>query len=85
MSHHSVADARNRLSELLGRAERGEEVVITRHGVPIVELKPIQQTPVARGPTTEAELEWLACRRVKLRSGLFDSEMAIRQMRDEGY
>ena len=34
MSHQSVADAKNRLSELLDRARAGDEVVITRHSRP---------------------------------------------------
>ena len=41
MGKHSVADAKNSLSELIDRALDGEGVVITRHGRPVVELKPI--------------------------------------------
>lgn len=36
----SVKDAKNQLSELLHRAEAGEEIVLTRHGKPVVELRP---------------------------------------------
>ena len=31
-STHSVADAKNRLPELIDRALEGEDIVITRHG-----------------------------------------------------
>jgi antitoxin (DNA-binding transcriptional repressor) of toxin-antitoxin stability system len=31
-------DAKTRLSELLDRVERGEEIVITRHGRPVAKL-----------------------------------------------
>jgi prevent-host-death family protein len=46
-----VLEAKNRLSELLDRAERGEFVTITRHGRPVVSLTPVQ----AHRPS-EAEL-----------------------------
>jgi prevent-host-death family protein len=39
MSTHSIAKAKNQLSELIDRALKGEGVVITRHGHPVVELK----------------------------------------------
>lgn len=37
-----VLEAKNRLSELLEAAQRGEEVVITKRGEPIVSLTPIR-------------------------------------------
>lgn len=36
----NIAEAKAKLSELVARAEAGEEVVIARDGVPIVALKP---------------------------------------------
>ncbi|GAA0519152.1 hypothetical protein GCM10011581_09000 [Saccharopolyspora subtropica] len=38
----SVDEARERLVELLDRAESGEEIVITRFGAPSVRLAPVQ-------------------------------------------
>ena len=35
-------DAKTRLSELLDRVEEGESIVITRHGVPIARLVPVE-------------------------------------------
>jgi prevent-host-death family protein len=35
-----VFEAKTRLSELLSRAEQGEEITITRHGVPAARLVP---------------------------------------------
>jgi prevent-host-death family protein len=35
-----VLEAKNRLSELLDRVERGEAVTITRHGKPVATLNP---------------------------------------------
>lgn len=36
----SVADAKNRLSELLRSVEAGEDVLITRNGKPVAQLVP---------------------------------------------
>ena len=33
-------DAKTRLSELLDRVEKGEQIVITRHGKPVARLIP---------------------------------------------
>jgi prevent-host-death family protein len=38
-----VLEAKNRLSELIERAERGEQIVITRHGQPAVEFTPVRK------------------------------------------
>ncbi len=79
MSTHSVAEARNRLSELIDRALAGEGVTITRHGHPVVELKPITAAP---GPVTAQDLDWLAARRVGQR-GPEDAGAFVSRMRDE--
>lgn len=51
MSAYSVADAKNRLPSLIDKAVAGEEVIITRHGKPVVELR---ATPAAvKMPTKE--------------------------------
>ena len=60
MSTHSIVEAKNRLSELIDRALKGEYVVITRHGHAVVELKAVE--PVH--PVSPANLDWLAERRV---------------------
>ena len=41
MSQIGVFEAKNKLSELIDRAERGEETVITRRGKPVAKLVPI--------------------------------------------
>ena len=40
MKHVQASAAKARLAELLDEVERGETVVITRHGKPIADLKP---------------------------------------------
>jgi prevent-host-death family protein len=41
MTEVGMHEAKSRLSELVARAERGEEVVITRNGKPAVRLAPV--------------------------------------------
>ncbi len=38
----NLAEAKARLSELIGRAEAGEEVQISRRGRPVIRLVPIE-------------------------------------------
>jgi len=52
MSHYGVAEAKNQLTSLIDRAMAGEEVIITRHGKPVVELKPMAKP--LKMPTKEA-------------------------------
>jgi prevent-host-death family protein len=88
MSTHSVADAKNHLSELINRALKGEGVVITRRGQPVVELKAIrsavERVDEAPRQMTEADFEWLRARRAKMTPSKTDAVTLIRQMRDEG-
>ena len=42
MANYGVAEAKNKFTHLLDRAENGEHVVITRHGRPVAELRPVQ-------------------------------------------
>jgi antitoxin (DNA-binding transcriptional repressor) of toxin-antitoxin stability system len=59
---YSVAEAKNNLSELIDRAMNGEGVIITRHGKPVVEFRPV---PVPVGPVSNADLLWLAENRLR--------------------
>jgi prevent-host-death family protein len=80
MGTHSVAEAKNRLPELIDRALKGEGVVITRHGRPVVELRPI---PEPARPVSPADLDWLAARRVKVRGVKKNAAELVSAMRDE--
>jgi prevent-host-death family protein len=44
----NIAEAKAKLSELISRAERGEDVVIARDGQPIVRLSPVQRPGASR-------------------------------------
>ena len=41
--HYQVHEAKNQLSKLINAALRGEEVIITKWGHPVVRLVPMQQ------------------------------------------
>lgn len=56
----SLSDAKARLTDLVRRAEAGEEVVLTRHGQPTVRLAPI--APVPNGESRRAIIERIAKR-----------------------
>ena len=43
----SVTEAKGRLTELVRRAEAGEEVVLIRHGHATVKLEPVRRRPNA--------------------------------------
>jgi prevent-host-death family protein len=59
MPAYSVAEAKNTLSRLIDRALADEEVIITRYGKPVVELRPA----LRREPPAKGTLEWLRARR----------------------
>lgn len=80
MPSHSIAEAKNRFSELIDLALKGEEVVITRHGQPVVEFRPVQASP---GPVTAEALEWLQRHRIGPTAAMPAAVDLVRQMRDE--
>jgi prevent-host-death family protein len=45
MAQVNVQDAKTRLSDLLARVERGEEIVIARSGVPVAQLVAVIKAP----------------------------------------
>jgi antitoxin (DNA-binding transcriptional repressor) of toxin-antitoxin stability system len=82
MGKHSIADAQGRLPELIDRALQGEEVVITRDGVAVVEVRPV--TPVAPArPLTQEDMDRLAARRAGRIPSKIDAGTLLSQMRDE--
>jgi prevent-host-death family protein len=61
----SIAEAKNRLTELIRAVEQGEQVVITRHGKPVAQLTP--------PPSERRQIQWGALRgRIKLLPGWDD-------------
>ena len=56
----NTLEAKTRLSELLRRAERGEEVVIARDGRPVARLVPVVPEAPVRTPGAWAGKGWIA-------------------------
>jgi prevent-host-death family protein len=44
----SVTEAKGQLTELVRRAEAGEEIILTRHGHPAARLTPVRGLPDAK-------------------------------------
>lgn len=44
-----VSEAKGQLTELVRRAEAGDEVILTRHGDPTVRMVPLKVTPDTKG------------------------------------
>jgi prevent-host-death family protein len=79
MTTCTVAEAKAHLSELLARVESGEELVITRRGLPVAHLTPIR--PVKRAP------DWEAIRAFREAMPIIETSAAdlVREMRDASY
>jgi prevent-host-death family protein len=75
-------DAKTRLSELLDRVERGEHIVITRHGKPVARLVPEGGHDRAAARAAVARL--FALGEQLARRGIDLSDEEIRALRDEG-
>jgi prevent-host-death family protein len=74
-------EAKNRLSELLQRVERGEEVVITRRGRAVAKLVPASPRP--GGSAARAAVEEIRKLAREMNLGRFDWR-EWKRYRDEG-
>ena len=70
-------DARANFSALLERVERGEQIVITRHGKPVARLMPIAGP--AKGKVSNAVVKLR-----ELRKGTTLGELSWKELRDAG-
>jgi prevent-host-death family protein len=75
-------DAKTRLSELLDRVERGEQIVITRHGKPIARLIP--EGGYDRAAAVAAVEELTRFRKELAARGVRFTTKEILVLRDEG-
>lgn len=81
MSEIGAFEAKNKLSELLARAERGEEIVITRRGRPVAKLVPVRsEVDRERSRNAMRQIRELA---KEMNLGPFDWE-EWKKYRDEG-
>lgn len=59
MESIGLFEAKTHLSELIARAERGEEVIITRHSRPVAKLVPVGRTRRSAAAARNAAIEAL--------------------------
>ena len=59
MESIGLFEAKTHLSELIARAERGEEVIITRHNKPVAKIVPIGRERVEGAQRRQAALAGL--------------------------
>lgn len=65
MAAYSVAQARDGLPGLIDKAMAGEEVIITRHGKPVAQLRPAPTEAAA----PHLGIDWLVEGRLKPKAG----------------
>jgi prevent-host-death family protein len=75
----SVAQAKAQLPSLLQAAEAGENIIITRHGRPVAEVRGTGGFDI--DPNDRHGLKWLAERRAKRTPLLQSAVELIREMR----
>ena len=85
MESVGLFEAKTHLSELITRAERGEEVIITRHNKPVAKLVPISEVSPELYQRRMAALDALQAvgRAVEKRGGPITVEEVL-SWRDEG-
>jgi prevent-host-death family protein len=80
MGKHSIVEAKNKLSELIARAAKGEEIVITSHGRVVARL--VAEPPAPRR-ITQKDIDWLDAHRVGTIMPSEDAGTFVSRMRDE--
>jgi len=70
MTTVTVHEAETRLSELLDQVQRGEEVVITRHGLPMARLVPTVVPTQRRASTRRQQVDAAFDALARLRQGV---------------
>ena len=80
MKTYTITETRRHLSKLIDRALADEEVIVTRHGQPVVEIKPLQK-PLKQ--MTQDCIEWLKSHRVGSIMPSLDAAELVSQLRDE--
>lgn len=78
MPSFGAFEAKTHLSELLDRVARGERITITRHGVPVANLVPVEdeKRKIADGEIVEA----MRALRKRVKPG----KLSVREMVAEG-
>jgi prevent-host-death family protein len=70
-------EAKTHLPALLKRVAQGEQIVITRHGVPVAKLVPVDETP-------RKDIRRLLAEMIEFRKGRTLGGLSVRELIDEG-
>jgi len=70
-------EAKTRFASLIERVRRGEHITITRHGVPVAVLRPVETARTTPPEQTIAELK-------RFRQGRRRGKASVREMIEEG-
>lgn len=81
VSQFAIAEAKARFSELIGRAEAGEEITIRRHGAPVAKLVPVV-SKLSVEERRRRRIEFQEWRR--LHGPTLGPDLTIRDLIDEG-
>ncbi len=81
MTEVGILEAKTHLSRLIERVEKGEEVVITRHGKPVARLQPMSSAPM---PFDAAALEAEIARLRAFRRGRKLQDATLRDLVEDG-
>lgn len=83
MANYGVAEAKNKLTQLLERVQDGERITITKHGKPIAELiKPAARPPLLNLEERRAFMKEFARRRDARPAASISAVDLVRSMRD---
>jgi prevent-host-death family protein len=81
MASYSVAEAKNKLPSLIDKAIAGDEVIITRHGKVVAEIRPRKRLSQEERAALYADM---AANAAKLPPIGISAEELVRMDRDEG-
>ena len=76
----SIAEAKGQFSQVVDRAEAGEETIITRHGKPVARVAPL----VTDQDRDRAKKAFERMRRLRDESGATLGDLNWKDLRDEG-
>ncbi|HTR20852.1 MAG TPA: type II toxin-antitoxin system prevent-host-death family antitoxin [Gemmatimonadales bacterium] len=95
MKTESISNAKNRLSALIKRVQRGEPILITDRGVPVAKLVPVQlgagvpdriialaQQGLARLPERVPDASWLDLPWPKVKPGPSVVDLLLEERRE---
>jgi prevent-host-death family protein len=77
MTTATAYEAKTHFADLLRRAQRGESITITRHGVPVAKIGPPDETP-------RRDIDEVITAMKELRKGVTLKGLTIREMIEEG-